>query len=43
MIYLLKSNNYYKVGYADNVESRLNAYKTHNPDFELIGVRQGTK
>lgn len=43
MIYLLKSNNYYKVGYAKDIASRLNAYKTHNPDFELIGYKHGDK
>lgn len=34
-IYLIKSNNFYKIGVAKNLTDRLNNYKTHNP-HELI-------
>lgn len=30
-IYLLKCNDYYKIGYTINSGKRLAAYKTHNP------------
>jgi hypothetical protein len=46
MLYLLKSNKSYKVGYTRDEESltfRLRAYKTHNPEFVLIGLREGSK
>lgn len=44
MIYLIKSNGYYKIGYTSNNNAfsrRMGAYKTHNPKFELIGVIPG--
>ena len=33
MLYLLKSGNYLKIGYAKNIEERMKLY-THNPEFE---------
>ena len=43
MLYLLKSGNYYKIGYTDNIEKRMDSYKTHNPDFILVGTKEGNK
>lgn len=43
MLYFIKSREYYKIGYSDNFKTRLHAYKIHNPDFELIGTREGTR
>ena len=41
MIYLIKSNNFYKIGFTNNLENRLNSYRTSNPNFELIGFKSG--
>lgn len=30
--------SYLKIGYTDNLKSRLKQYETHNPDFELLGT-----
>ena len=43
MIYLMESGEYYKIGYAKNVEKRMKAYNTHNPNYKLIDVMEGTK
>ena len=43
MIYLIKSNEYLKIGYTNNLDSRTKAYNTHNPDYEIIGTKPGTK
>lgn len=42
MLYLLKSGNYLKIGYAKNIEERMKLYTTHNPDFELLDKAEGT-
>ena len=41
MLYLIKSVDYVKVGYANDVEKRMKSYKTENPNFELISIRNG--
>lgn len=33
---MVKSGNYYKVGYTSNLEKRLEAYNSHNPNIEVI-------
>lgn len=43
MIYLMESGEYYKIGYAKDVEKRMKAYNTHNPNYKLIDVMEGTK
>jgi hypothetical protein len=43
MLYLIKSGNYIKVGYTTNINKRLCAYNTCNPDYELIDVVEGSK
>lgn len=43
MIYLMESGEYYKIGYAKDVEKRMKAYSTHNPNFKLIDSLVGTK
>src|SRR3990167_636231 len=35
-IYLLKSHDLYKVGYAFNLESRMSSYRTHNPQIDIL-------
>lgn len=44
MLYLLKTIDYYKVGYAklSNLQNRIQTYTTYNPYVELLGVREGT-
>lgn len=42
MIYLIKSGNYLKIGFAENVNKRMQCYITHNPDFELLDTKEGT-
>lgn len=43
MVYLIQSGKYLKIGYAENLMSRLKAYDTHNPDYQLLGVIDGDK
>lgn len=43
MIYLVQNEEFLKIGYTENLEERLKEYNTHNPNFELIGYREGTK
>lgn len=38
MIYLIKSNNFYKVGYTNNLQKRLKSYNTDNPNIEIISI-----
>ena len=41
MLYLIESQNYYKIGYAVDVKSRMKSYFTHNPDFKLLDECNG--
>lgn len=46
MLYLLQDGNHYKIGYSENEETlqtRIKSYKTHNPTFKYLGLREGTK
>nr|DAT90361.1 MAG TPA: hypothetical protein [Caudoviricetes sp.] len=43
MIYLIKSGNNLKIGFASNLKSRLDQYKTHNPDVRLLNYKSGTR
>lgn len=43
MVYLIQSDKYLKVGYAENLMPRLKAYDTHNPDYQLLGVIDGDR
>lgn len=36
MIYIIKSGDKIKIGKTSNISKRLMAYKTHNPDIQLI-------
>ena len=36
MVYLIQSGKYLKIGYAENLMSRLKTYDTHNPDYQLL-------
>lgn len=45
MLYLIGNKKYIKVGYTANYNTfaeRMSAYKTHNPDCRLIGLKAGT-
>jgi len=44
MLYLVKTADYYKIGYSkkDSLKTRLRTYTTHNPLVELIGIKEGT-
>ena len=42
MLYLVKSQEWYKVGYAKNVAKRFKDYNTHNPSYVVLGVKKGT-
>ena len=37
IIYFIRCNEYYKIGYTSNFERRLAQYRTHNP-FDLIVI-----
>lgn len=43
MLYLVKSQNWYKIGCTRDLKRRMQMYMTHNPDFELIGTTTGYK
>lgn len=43
MLYLVKSFNAIKIGSSNNLKSRMKKYKTHNPDFELLDIADGTE
>lgn len=45
MLYLIGNKEYIKVGYTANYNTfaqRMIAYKTHNPDCRLLGLKAGT-
>jgi len=44
MIYVIESGDYFKVGYTDDKwEGRSSSYKTHNPDWELLALLNGSR
>lgn len=43
MIYLIDNGQYLKIGFTNNIESRLKTYKTHNPNCELLMQKDGDK
>lgn len=36
MIYLMQSGTFFKVGFTSNLEKRIKAYATHNPQAKLL-------
>ena len=41
MLYFIKSSNFLKIGYSENMSSlikRIKAYRTHNPDFTILQI-----
>lgn len=42
MLYLIKSQEYVKIGYTDNLKHRLMEYNIHNPCYQLLDTCQGT-
>ena len=42
MLYLIKSGKYMKIGFTDNLRSRMDSYKCCNPDFELLCISDGS-
>lgn len=41
MIYLIKSGKYLKIGFTDNIKQRLTQYKTNNPEYQVLGIKEG--
>lgn len=44
MLYFIKSGNYCKIGYSRDLKAlltRLRAYLTHNPSFQILDLRKG--
>lgn len=42
----MQSSNYIKVGFSEDkrtIKDRIRAYNTHNPDYELLAIFQGSK
>ena len=37
-LYLMKSDDYLKIGITDNLDKRLKQYRTHNPNIPAQGV-----
>lgn len=47
MLYILRSpykngKTLLKVGYANDIDTRISQYKSHNPGIELISYREGS-
>ena len=42
MLYLIKSGKYMKIGFTDNLRSRMDSYKSCNPKFELLCISEGS-
>lgn len=40
ILYLIQSGNYLKIGITNNLPIRIREYQTHNPDFNIIAVRE---
>lgn len=43
MLYFIKSNDFYKIGFTNNLTNRIKNYLTTNPEFTLLGIKIGTK
>lgn len=43
MLYLVKLDNTYKIGFSDNIENRLKSFTTSHPVVELVSSRFGGK
>ena len=43
MLYLLKCGDYMKIGFSDNLRHRFSQYNTHNPNYEVLCISEGTK
>lgn len=43
MIYLVKSNDKLKIGYTANFKKRMEGYRSHNPDIEVINIKAGSR
>lgn len=41
MLYLIECGDYYKIGYASDIDRRLKQYNTHNPDYIVIDTKEG--
>ena len=44
MLYFIKSGNYCKIGFSRDIKAlltRLRAYLTHNPSFQILDIRKG--
>ena len=41
MLYLLESGDYYKIGTTIDIKKRMQDYRTHNPNVELIDTCEG--
>lgn len=41
MLYLIECGDYYKIGYASDIDRRLKQYNTHNPDYVVIDIKEG--
>lgn len=42
MIYLIKSGDYLKIGYTNNLAKRIANYETDNPNFIVLDTKEGT-
>lgn len=43
MLYLIRSGNYIKIGFTEDLDNRISQYETHNPNFEVIGIKEGNR
>lgn len=42
-LYLIKSGSYLKIGITQDIGKRMREYSAHNPDFEVISLREGNR
>ena len=43
MLYLIKSGDYIKIGFSNDVANRMRSYKTCNPDFQILDIQIGSE
>lgn len=41
MIYLIKSENFLKIGFTTDIYKRYHSYSVNNPNFEFLGLKEG--
>lgn len=43
MLYLIKNGEYLKIGFTNDINTRMKTYKTHSPNCTLLFTKDGDK